>query len=152
MSTARDFGEVKAAAIALLKATVTRFKAAEPFAGQIEDAIAGRVTGFPLLAVLFVGEDFETVDGPTWHEINEYSVGMFFHSLKGAADLNAQAEEGVREVKQCLVNARLADNLEPVVPLRTRIVPAACSSTTLVYAFDFSVALDQEYQWPANGL
>lgn len=148
MSTAQDFGAVKLLAIEALRAAITSVKAVEPFAGQLEDAIEGRAARFPLLAVLHVGEDFEWLDGPTHHADNEYSVGIFAHSLRGAADLDAQAEQLVREVKDCLVNARLADNLEPVKPLRVRLVPAACNSTTRVYAFDFSVAMDQQYQWP----
>lgn len=145
MSTAQDFGSVKTLAIAALKAGVTSVKAVEPFAGQIEDAIEGRTARFPLLAVLFTGEDFEWLDGPSHHETNEYSVGIFVHSLRGAADLDEQSEQLVRDVKQRLVNVRLADNLEPVRPLLVRLVYA--NATTRVYAFDFSVALDQQYQW-----
>ena len=134
--------------LALLKATVTRAKAVEPFAGQLQDAIEGRTAQFPLLAVLFAGGSFELIDGPSHHETNEYEVGIFAHSLKGPDELKSQAAALIRDVKQCLVNARLASNLEPAKPLRVRLVYA--DGVTQVYGFTFSVALDQRYQWPTD--
>lgn len=147
MSTAQDFGGIKRLAIAALKAAaIPGVKAVEPFAGQLEDAIEGRTTRFPMLAVAFTGEDFEQIDGPSHHETNEFVVGIFAHSLRGPDDLSDQVETLVRAVKQCLVNARLASSLEPVVPVRVGLVYA--TPVTQVYEFAFRVALDQQYQWP----
>lgn len=147
MSTAQDFGDIKRLTIeALQAAAIPGVKAVEPFAGQIEDAIEGRTARFPLLTVLFAGEYFEQIDGPSHHETNDFSVGIYAHSLRGPAELSDQAEGLVRAVKQCLVNARLATNVEPVEPARVRLVYA--DAVTQVYEFAFRVALDQRYQWP----
>jgi hypothetical protein len=146
MSQAQDFGDIQDLAIAALKTSVTSVKTVEEYAGQLEDAIEGRTAGFPLLAVLFTGEDFEEIDGPSHHEANEFEVGIFVHSLRGAADLKSRSRQLIREVKQCLVNARLAENLESVKPIRLR--PIFASDVTRVYGFSFSVAMDQTYQWP----
>lgn len=151
MTIARDFGDVKRLAIAaLLDPAIAGVRAVEPFVGQIADAIEGRTADFPLLAVLFEGEDYEYVDGPNWSEAQGFTVGIFVALPPpcSAEELDAATEALVRAVKHRLVNARLADNLQPVVPVRTRLVPEACSGTTLVYAFDFSVSMDEAFQWP----
>lgn len=147
MTVARDFGDIKQAAIDYLTAAaIPGVKAVEPFAGQLEDAIEGRCARFPMLAVLFTGESFELIDGPSHHETNEFSVGIFAHSLRGPADLSSQADELVRAVKARMINARLAENVEPVKPVGVSLSYA--DAKTQVYEFRFSVALDQEYQWP----
>lgn len=147
MSNALDFGAVKALAIAALKAAaITGVKAVEPFAGQIEDAIECRCAKFPLLAVAYTGTDPEKIDGPSWQETHHYSVGIFAHSLRGPVDLSDQADALVSAVKLCLVNARLADNLQPIEQGSTSLVSA--DAKTLIYEFAFSVQMDQEYQWP----
>jgi hypothetical protein len=149
MSTARHFGDIRALAIAALEADppIPGVKAIEPYAGQIADAIEGRIARFNLLTVAYVGEPRpELIDGPNYHEVPEFEVGVFVHSMRGAVDLNEQSEALILEVRQRLTNARLAANLEPVEPGATRL--EISDATVQVYSFGFSVAMDQEYQWP----
>lgn len=145
MSTAKDFADVKALAVTALRNAVTTAKSVEPLAGQLEDAMDGRVANFPLLTVAFSEGTFEPVDGPVHYRQLSFTVGIFVHSMKGIADLDLRADEMIRAVEDCLVNARLATNIEGVSPKATRLVYA--SNTVQVYAFDFSVGMDQTFQW-----
>jgi len=146
MSNAQDFGDIHGLIVARLLATITSVKAVEPYAGQIEDAVEGRTAMFPLLAVRFSGEGFEEVDGPTQLETNEFEIGIFSHTMRGRDALNSLSRQLIRDVKQSLVNAKLAENLQAVKPVR--LFPVYSNDTTQVYSLMVSVAMDQEYQWP----
>jgi hypothetical protein len=120
------------------------------FAGQLDDLIEGRlIKGFPLLTVLFTGETLEQIDGMNYRAVAEFTVAIFAHSLRGADDTrkgSAGAYALVREVLDSLVNARLAENLEPVAVTGVQLIYA--TPAVMAYQVAFSVAMDQEYQWP----
>lgn len=143
MTIARDFGDLADMIRERLAAIVTEAKSVEPYAGQVEDALGSPVARFPFLTVLYTGTTFEAADGVIYREVNEYELGLFVQSLKGAADLKSKADELIRSTRDALVNVRLADNSEHTVPMATRLVLA--SDTVQVYGFGVSAALDNSY-------
>jgi len=147
MSTPRDFLDVQQLVIDKLAADVTAAKSVRAYAGQLDDIIEGRlVKGFPLLAVLFAGDDPEQLDGPNYHVPMDFTVLVVAHTLRDTDDTRIGAGETVRAVRTSLVNARLAPNLECVIPGRVDLLYS--SPTVTAYQVAFSVSMDQEFSWP----
>lgn len=147
MSDPRDFLDVQQLVIAKLAADVTAAKSVQSYAGQLDDVVEGRlVKGFPLLAVLFAGDDPEQIDGPNYHMPTDFTVLVVAHTMRGAEDTRASAGEILRATRDSLVNARLAPNLECVIPGPASTLYSTPTVTAIQAAF--SVGMDQTYQWP----
>ena len=145
-----DFADIEDLIVAKLTADVTAAKSVTTYAGQLDDLVEGRlIKGFPLVTVMFSGQTLEQIDGPNHHAVAEFTVAIFAHSLRGADDTRkgaAGAYALVRDVLDSLVNARLAENLEPVAVTNVQLIYA--TPAVMAYQVAFSVAMDQEYQWP----
>jgi phage gp37-like protein len=148
MSTPRDWLDIEALVIAKLTADVAAAKSVQPYAGQLDDVVEGRlVKGFPLLAVLFVGDAPEQIDGPNYHMPTDFAVLAVAHTLRGPEDTRVGAGLMVRAARASLVNARLASNLECVLPGPASTLYSTPTVTAIQMAF--SVAWDQGFQWQA---
>jgi phage gp37-like protein len=151
MSTVLDFEGIEDAILAKLKADLGAYvPSIETYAGQIDDILEGRAVKFPLVAVMFQGERFEEVDGPQHYSTAEFIVGVFAHSLRGQEETRRGAATGayrlIRDVKGSLINARLADNVQTLKPTEVRNIMS--TPTVMAYALNFTVSMDQTYDWP----
>lgn len=150
MSDVKDFEGIEDAILARLRADLGAYvPSIETYAGQMEDVLDGRPVKFPLVAVMFQGERFEEIDGPQHYSTAEFVVGVFAHSLRGEEAARRGAETGayrlIRDVKDSLVNARLADNVQLLKPTEVRSILS--TPTVMAYALHFTVGMDQTYQW-----
>ena len=143
-----DFADVEALMLAVLRAAMPYAPTVETYAGNLQDVAEGRfpLTKKPAVFVVFDAERFESVDGPQYLSTMTFVVVIVASSLR-EADESRTGEYGayrmVRDVKNALINVRLADNLDRLKP--EEVILLLSTRTDAAYQIGFSVTMDQTY-------
>lgn len=149
-----NFSIIEAAIKAQLRAEVTALKTVETYAGQLIEAMEGKALLFPAAFVVFNGETFAVIDGPSYQHDSDWSIVVAAESFKGGDEVRTGATgayEIVQECQRSLINSRLSvaasddgSRIDKIQPVSTKLV--AAKPTFTAYAFNFNTTYDTTFE------